>query len=453
MQSNMRLKQMLFMAALVVVVASCKNNNSWVDDKNSDFYEAEPAGMVFIKRGAFMMGANTQSAIFEQPDNIKMVTVDAFWMDETEITNRQYKLFVDWVRDSIAMTRLVQAGMTDFAIQPKDGEDFDEEHFTLNWHSKKNIPWDGKEEEAQEALAPMFFEDTKVLRTNGLHYRYQWYNYDQAVLPQNKFDVATSSYPENAKVHVDTFWVDDNGSIQCKTIERSLRGPKDLITQKIICVYPDTLVWTRDFQFSFNEPMLHMYFSHKGYAQYPVVGVTWEQAHAFCNWRTYHLDNNAEQAQAYRLPTEAEWEYAARGGRPMAMYPWGNNYARTADGCFMANFKPYRGSYFNGGGAATMKVGLFPANDFGLYDMAGNVAEWTNSSYNTAANTSIHDMNPDFSYNAKKSDPDVLKRKVVKGGSWKDISYFLQCGVRTYEYQYESRPYIGFRCVRSHIGE
>ena len=100
-----------------------------------------------------------------------------------------------------------------------------------------------------------------------------------------------------------------------------------------------------------------------------------------------------------------------------------------------------------------MKVGLFPANDFGLYDMAGNVAEWTNSSYNTAANTSIHDMNPDFSYNAKKSDPDVLKRKVVKGGSWKDISYFLQCGVRTYEYQYESRPYIGFRCVRSHIGE
>ena len=189
MQSNMRLKQMLFMAALLVVVASCKNNNSWVDDKNSDFYEAEPAGMVFIKRGAFMMGANTQSAIFEQPDNIKMVTVDAFWMDETEITNRQYKLFVDWVRDSIAMTRLVQAGMTDFAIQPKDGEDFDEEHFALNWHSKKNIPWDGKEEEAQEALAPMFFEDTKVLRTNGLHYRYQWYNYDQAVLPQNKFDV------------------------------------------------------------------------------------------------------------------------------------------------------------------------------------------------------------------------------------------------------------------------
>ena len=61
MQSNMRLKQMLFMAALVVVVASCKNTNSWVDNKNSDFYEAEPAGMVFIKRGAFMRIHNLQS--------------------------------------------------------------------------------------------------------------------------------------------------------------------------------------------------------------------------------------------------------------------------------------------------------------------------------------------------------------------------------------------------------
>ena len=65
----------------------------------------------------------------------------------------------------------------------------------------------------------------------------------------------------------------------------------------------------------------------------------------------------------------------------------------------------------------------------------------------------FHDLNPDYCYMARKADPDILKRKVVKGGSWKDISYFMQCGVRTYEYQYESRPYIGFRCVRSYIGE
>ena len=456
MHSNMKMKIMLFLVAVVAIVASCSAPAGELVgvSKASDFREANPYGMVFIRKGSFMMGANTQSAVFEQPDNIMMATVEAFWMDETEITNNEYKQFVYWVRDSIAMTRLVEAGITDYAIQPKD-EDFDEENFTLNWKMRSKIPWGTKDEELADALSSMYFSDGKELRTNYLHYRYQWYNYDQAVLQRNKFDVATSSYPEGATVRVDTFWVnDETGAILDSTIVRPLREPKDLITKKIISVYPDTLAWVRDFQYSFNEPMLHMYFSHPGYLEYPVVGVTWEQAHAFCNWRTNYFNNASDtRAQAYRLPTEAEWEYAARGGRPMAMYPWGNNYARDANGCFFANFKPYRGSYNDDTGTTTMKVAQFRPNDFGLFDMAGNVSEWTNNAYDDATNTNIHDLNPDFSYMARKEDPDVLKRKVIKGGSWKDISYFMQCGVRTYEYQYESRPYIGFRCVRSYIGE
>ena len=456
MHSNMKMKIMLFLVAVVAIVASCSAPAGELVgvSKASDFREANPYGMVFIRKGSFMMGANTQSAVFEQPDNIMMATVEAFWMDETEITNNEYKQFVYWVRDSIAMTRLVEAGITDYAIQPKD-EDFDEENFTLNWKMRSKIPWGTKDEELADALSSMYFSDGKELRTNFLHYRYQWYNYDQAVLQRNKFDVATSSYPEGATVRVDTFWVNgETGAILDSTIVRPLREPKDLITKKIISVYPDTLAWVRDFQYSFNEPMLHMYFSHPGYLEYPVVGVTWEQAHAFCNWRTNYFNNASDtRAQAYRLPTEAEWEYAARGGRPMAMYPWGNNYARDANGCFFANFKPYRGSYNDDTGTTTMKVAQFRPNDFGLFDMAGNVSEWTNNAYDDATNTNIHDLNPDFSYMARKEDPDVLKRKVIKGGSWKDISYFMQCGVRTYEYQYESRPYIGFRCVRSYIGE
>lgn len=450
--NNMKVVKFLSVAAMALMLAACNGPAGELVgvQKNTDFKEANPFGMVFIKKGSFMMGENTQSAIFHQPDNTFMATVEAFWMDETEITNNEYKQFVFWVRDSIAYTHLVEAGLTDFAIQPRN-EEFDEENFVINW--KKKIPWTSKEEEITEALEPMFYEDG-TLRTISMFYNYSWMNYDQAQLPQNKFDVAKGRYPENATSRVDSFWVDENGWIRDSTIVRPLREPKDLLTNKIINVYPDTMVWIRDFQFAYNEPMLHGYFSYPGYAEYPVVGVTWEQAHAFCHWRTnYFRSANKEVSQYYRLPTESEWEYAARGGRKMAMYPWGGNYARDAKGCFLANFKPYRGSYNDDTGSMTMRVAQFRPNDFGLFDMAGNVAEWTASSFNPSSNTYISDINPDFQYMARKDDSDMLKKKVIRGGSWKDISYYMQCGVRTYEYQYESRPYIGFRCVRSYIGD
>ena len=449
---NMKLKQMLFLATLIVALASCAKNDWARSSKEESFGESAPNGMIFIKSGSFMMGQNSP-AIFDQPDNPKMVTINGFWMDETEITNRQYKLFVNWVRDSIAMTRLIEAGIQDFAIIPEDDTE-EEEHYTLNWKKRADI-WKTKDEEYTDALAPMLYNGGG-LRTSALHYRYQWYEYAHAALLQNKFDVVTGTYAPGAKFRVDTFWInEENGLIQDSTVERSypLHGLQDLVTTKIIGIYPDTLVWLREFQLSYNEPLLHMYFSHKGYADYPVVGVTWEQAHAFCNWRTYHYGNDDVRIRYFRLPTEAEWEYAARGGRDMAMYPWGNNYARDAQGCFFANFKPYRGGYRDDTGTTTMKVAQFAPNDFGLFDMAGNVAEWTNSAYSNTSNNNVHEMNPDFSYMACKDDPDIMKRKVVKGGSWKDISYFLQCGVRSYEYQYESRSYIGFRCVRSYIGK
>ena len=448
----MTIKRILPVVALAIALTACNKPAGELvgAGKNGNFKEANPYGMIFIKKGSFMMGSNTQSAVFSQPDNQLMVTVDAFWMDETEITNNEYRQFVNWVRDSIAYKNLIEAGLTDYAIQPRD-EDFDEENYRINW--KKKIPWTSKEEDVQDALASMFYEDGN-LNTTRFHYSYSWINYDEAVLPRNRFDVVKGAYPEGASVRVDTAWIDEDGIIHDSTVVRSLTQPSDLITRMIINVYPDTMVWMRDFQFAYNEPMLQQYFSHPGFADYPVVGITWEQADAFCQWRTdYFLGASTVAAQKYRLPTEAEWEYAARGGRKMATYPWGGNYARDAKGCFLANFKPYRGSYIDDTGAATMKVAQFRPNDFGLFDMAGNVAEWTSSAYNASANSYVHDLNPQFQYRARKEDPEVLKRKVVKGGSWKDISYYLQCGTRTYEYQYESRPYIGFRCVRSYIGE
>jgi gliding motility-associated lipoprotein GldK len=129
------------------------------------------------------------------------------------------------------------------------------------------------------------------------------------------------------------------------------------------------------------------------------------------------------------------------------MFPWGNYYLRNKKGCLLANFKPGRGNYPEDGGFYTVRADAYWPNDFGLYCMAGNVAEWTSSIYYEGSYNFQHDMNPDVRWNAKDDDPPRMKRKVIRGGSWKDVGYYLQTGTRTYEYQDTTKSYIGFRCV------
>lgn len=453
------MKKILPVLIVISVLASCNRPTGelvGVGNKGT-FREANPYGMVFIKRGAFMMGPNDQ-AVLNQNERSVNVTVDAFWMDQTEITNDEYKQFIYWVRDSIIRRKLVIAGHDQFREKYKNQIDEPApEVAVLNWKTK--IPWNSREEEIQEIFNSMYYQGSnnigkRQIDPGKLQYKYYWLNYDQAALPSNKYNVNTNSYPRGARARVDSSYVDENGAIHHITVIRPLLSRRDLISNRIVNIYPDTVMWIRDFQYAYNDPKMKMYFSHKGFSQYPVVGVTWEQAQAFCQWRTNLFNGNRRvEGQDYRLPTEAEWEYAARGGRAMALYPWGGNYVRDAKGCFLANFKPMRGNYTDDTGATTMKVGSFAPNDYGLYDMSGNVAEWTSSAYGTTNSNIVSDMNPNYQYNAKNDDPIALKRKIIKGGSWKDIAYYLQCGVKTYEYQYEARPYIGFRCVRSYNGE
>ncbi len=455
----MKVKTLLSFVVLTAVLASCNPPAGELvgTGRNSGFTEANPVGMRYIKPGSFLMGSNSESALYTHKDVPLQVTVSGFWMDETEITNDEYKQFVNWVRDSIAYTLLIEElDMTDFALVGKNQE-FDIENYRIDWNKK--LPWGAimhaTEDDDLFLVREELFSPSGKLLTHKLHFRYSWMNYDEASKPQNRYDVARGSYPKNARVRVDSAWVDpENYSIHDTTVVRPLRTPDDLITSMIINIHPDTLVWNQDYRLAYNEPMVQSYFSNVSYINYPVVGVTWEQADAFCRWRTaYFLGYSTYAIQGYRLPTEAEWEYAARGGRRMARYPWGDGYTRDGNGCFLANFKPYRGGYSDDTGDRTKAVASYAPNDFGLFDMAGNVAEWTSSAYNPSANTYVQDMNPSLQYRARKSDPDVLKRKVIRGGSWKDVAYYLECGTRTYEYQYESRPYIGFRCVRSRLGE
>jgi gliding motility-associated lipoprotein GldK len=219
----------------------------------------------------------------------------------------------------------------------------------------------------------------------------------------------------------------------------------------VVPIYPDTTAWVKDFNYSYNDPMHQDYFHHQSYGDYPVVGVTWEQARAFCNWRTKKKNDylkgkkNPTTVPIFRLPTEAEWEYAARGGLEFATYPWGTGGTTSDRGCFLANFKPVRGNYAADGALYTMEADSYNANDYGLYNMAGNVSEWTNTAYNLSSYYMASTMNSNVEDRQNT-------RKIVRGGSWKDVAYFLEVSSRDYEYADTARSYIGFRTVQDFIG-
>ena len=142
------------------------------------------------------------------------------------------------------------------------------------------------------------------------------------------------------------FFLVDNGSIEgFETVDA------ETFRQKY---YPDTAAWVSDFAHHMGDPIQDYYYWHPGYDEYPVVGVNWDAAVFFGQWRTAYLNDYRKSVgdfpmPAFRLPSEAEWEYAARGGRDMAKYPWGNPYIRNSKGCMLANFKPGRGNFYDDG--------------------------------------------------------------------------------------------------------
>jgi sulfatase modifying factor 1 len=350
---------------------------------------------------------------------------------------------------------------------------------------------------------------------------------------------------------------------------------------------PDTLVWREEL--AYNEPLVETYLRHPSYYDYPVVGVNWLQAIEYCKWRSNRvneelligrgiLNPNPDQRDSdtydskaylagqyqgnvkknlkdittggerpvkfedgillpdYRLPTEAEWEYAAlalQGNQPTSedelitdrrYFPWNGNTIRyktrnSQQGLVMANFKRGRGDYMGMAGRLNDRasfpgpVRTFFPNDFGLYNMAGNVNEWTFDTYRPTTGTTLsdpenHDLNPfrgnqfrelvldedgkpveKDSLGALKSkyiddddaavrenykkgdlrayedgDEDYIrylygettlindKSKVYKGGSWADRLFWLSPGARRFKDEDKSSRDLGFRCAMIRVG-
>jgi sulfatase modifying factor 1 len=436
------MKKSFLYLIVAIFLASCgggSGNGELVGSyPREDWEQLNPYGMNYIHFGSFTMGPSDEDVPYALNNKSKTVTIPAFYIDQTEISNNEYRQFVDYVRDSLMRDFLANADVEGFK-QPdrddgRDWEVFVNKGYVLNWDE----PMDMENEDIFENIFNEFylqgsdkFYDRLEIDTRKLRYKYWWIDFKSAAVKAGK-DVEYSEPNSLNQLH-------------------SIRGHSDrsqFIIEEQINIYPDTLCWVHDFTYGFNEPLTENYFWHPAFDDYPVVGVTWGQCQAFCAWRTqilneYKFSNGETFIQRFRLPSEAEWEYASRGGLELSPYPWGGPYIRNNLGCPLANFKPMRGDYVEDNGCYTVPIESYSANDYGLWCMAGNVSEWTNTAYDESVYEFTHDMSPEYEYRAVVDDPPSMKRKVIRGGSWKDIGYFIQTGTRSYEYQDTAKSYIG----------
>lgn len=466
------MKKLIIIALGSAILGACSSNDHGelvgVQDRPT-WYPSEPYGMVYIPQGSYNMGNADQDVPYSLISPTKTVSVPSFWIDQTEITNNEYRQFVHWVRDSILRFRLAEDGLVEGYefIDAANMEDpsFFEEYVALNYPDsmQRRLDWEPYLEwetdrypspEYTEISQSMYlppeemFLGRRMLDTRQLNYSYFVLNKQKASEKSNRviYDYKDSDndgeyfsyrdYVKDSKEYSDRSSFFEGGTIN---------------------IYPDTLAWVHNFTYSYNDPMHDKYFWHPAYDDYPVVGVNWNQAVAFCNWRTKYRNDFLYASgdypeQDFRLPTESEWEYAARGGQNNMTYPWGGPYALNSSGCYLGNFKPQRGNLVADGGFYPVKVTAYAPNGFNLYNMAGNVSEWTSTAFDAASYYYVSDISPNFEYNSVDSDDETLKRKVVRGGSWKDVAYYMQVSTRDYEYQDTAKCYVGFRTVQSFMG-
>ena len=323
----------------------------------------------------------------------------------------------------------------------------------------------------------------------------------RAVLGSQEEDIMAFRDNQERTVTVASFYMDETEITNNDYREFIFDMKKKVSADSVLKLEPSEDVWTT--AMSFNDLYQSYYFRFPGFNFYPVAGVSWSQANTYAKWRTDYvqelirkereLDSTFTKSQLiergvaladYRLPNEAEWEYAAKAmigtqyleenqeyGR---IYPWDGRGVRNPynvkrkgkQGDFLANFKRGRGDYAGIAGNQANDGEILPTNvydmapnDFGLYHMAGNMNEWVYDVYRPLSYQDVDDLNPlrkdglndeSENYGTSLFTDDL---RVYKGGSWKDVAYWLAPGTRRFMHQDSATNAIGFRCAMISIGE
>ena len=322
----------------------------------------------------------------------------------------------------------------------------------------------------------------------------------RAVLGTYEEDVFFTHDNVERTVTVQSFYLDQTEIANIHWLEYLFYIQRDSSEAFYLSALPDTTVWEKEL--AYNTPYVSNYLRYPGFRYYPVVGVSWNQAVDYCRWRTEavnkqkaieyygedYIDGDIPPVESgvylpeFRLPTEAEWEYAAYGQvgnqfldenqTQRRLYPWDGRTIRSSKsgsvGKFQANFKRGRGDYagiagaLNDAGFVTTSIYEYAPNDFGLYNMAGNVNEWVFDIYRPLNFQDMEDLNPirksgflddeeDYDYENFNSMISNASR-VYKGGSWADGAMWLSPGTRRFLDQDSSAATIGFRCATTALG-
>ncbi|WP_051292606.1 SUMF1/EgtB/PvdO family nonheme iron enzyme [Olivibacter sitiensis] len=392
-------------------LGACKSNK-FTDIPNTPSYTRRslptPPGMVYVPSGSVLYKNMDDSAAIR-----RYVSVTAFFIDKTEVTNSQYRQFVYWVADSIAIADYLKDDS--YYLKSNGGDS-----------SSRFIDW------------------SKIRKRSPL---YKNGTPDEKQKLQGMFiSVGGAKVLDPEKVKYDLHYAEMTGQ------------PTGRYVHEKIPVLPKVDVWSQDFPNSQMQTMDQNYFINKLYENYPVVGVTWKQARAYADWKGSMLAAELKKTPILRdydyifsLPTEAQWQYAAEGKvDPMDTTDRTVKtieHKKTGKERLALNFKQGEGTYSRDGSTFTLPAKSYTPNAFGIYNMAGNVSEWTLDAYSPSATAFVNDLNPVLLHDVPDSANPLMKRKVVRGGSWKDPGPMLNSDTRNYEEQDMPRSYIGFRCV------